>query len=435
MTLDRVRLAALVDYLAAAVAASLPWSTSATSILVTLWIIAVAMTLDGASLQEAALMPAAAIPIALLALAAAGMLWADVDWTERLSGLVPFLKLLVIPLLFVQFGRAGRGETALAAFFASACVLLAFSWLLALMPQFPWPAKFYGVPVKDYIIQSGVFALCSFALADRAIAAWGKSRTKSLFLAGAALIFICNIVFIAVGRTSLAAIAVLFALFGIRHFKRRALAAFIAAGLALAVVAWSTSPYLRFRVMHIAEELDSSHVSANDTSAGLRVGFWRMSLNIVRHAPLFGHGTGSTKAMLAQRAAADPTAPAGATNPHNQILATAIPLGLVGVVLLLAMWMAHFRMFLHPGHTAWIGLSVVAQNIVGSLFNSHLFDFTQGWLYVFGVGIAGGIVQRERRAFADSVLAESKATPAPAKTGDPAAAATLQGAAFPLSPE
>jgi hypothetical protein len=37
---------------------------------------------------------------------------------------------------------------------------------------------------------------------------------------------------------------------------------------------------------------------------------------------------------------------------------------------------------------------IVTQNIVGSLFNSHLFDFTQGWLYVIGVGVAAGAVQR-----------------------------------------
>jgi O-antigen ligase len=394
MTLDRVRLAAFADYLAAAVLISLPWSTSATSILVAVWVVVVALTLDGTSLQRVGVMPAAALPIALAALAVGGMLWADVAWPERLSGVAPFLKLLAIPLLFIQFSRAGGGEMVLAAFFASACVLLALSWLLALVPQFPWPAKYYGVPVKDYIIQSGVFALCSVALLDRAFAVWGKSRAKSVLLAGAAFMFIANIVFIALGRTSLVVILGLFALLGIRHFERRALAGFVAVGLAVSAIAWSTSPYLRSRVTHIATELDSSRAPANETSAGLRVGFWKMSVNIVRDAPLLGHGTGSTQEMLAQRAAADPTAPVGATNPHNQVLATAIPLGLFGVVLLLAMWVAHFRMFLHPGHAAWIGLSVVAQNCIGSLFNSHIFDFTQGWLYAFGVGVAGGVMLR-----------------------------------------
>jgi hypothetical protein len=41
---------------------------------------------------------------------------------------------------------------------------------------------------------------------------------------------------------------------------------------------------------------------------------------------------------------------------------------------------------------------VVVQNIVGSAFNSHLFDFLQGWTYVVGVGVAGGMMLRARRS-------------------------------------
>jgi hypothetical protein len=215
-----------------------------------------------------------------------------------------------------------------------------------------------------------------------------------MILIGLAFIFIINILFIASARTTLVVIAVLFVLLGLRHFESRALAAFMAAVVTLGVVAWSASPYLRFRVMHLVEELDSSRANEIDNPAGARVQFWKMSLKIVHDAPFIGHGTGSTKALFAQIAGTDPMASGAATNPHNQVLAVAIPLGLVGVVLLLAMWVAHFLMFLVPGHAAWISVSVVTQNIVGSLFNSHLLDFAQGWLYVFGVGIAGGIILR-----------------------------------------
>jgi O-antigen ligase len=34
----------------------------------------------------------------------------------------------------------------------------------------------------------------------------------------------------------------------------------------------------------------------------------------------------------------------------------------------------------------------VVQNIFTSLFNSHIFDFHEGWMYVLGVGVAGGMV-------------------------------------------
>ena len=40
---------------------------------------------------------------------------------------------------------------------------------------------------------------------------------------------------------------------------------------------------------------------------------------------------------------------------------------------------------------------VVLQNILSSLFNSHLFDFQAGWIYVLGVGVAGGMVLAARR--------------------------------------
>jgi O-antigen ligase len=394
MKLDRVHLAALADHLAAAAAISLPWSTSATSILVPLWAAAAFATLDGAALRRMALTPAATLPVALVALAVAGALWSEAGWPERLSGLTPFIKLLMIPLALAQFSRSGRGETVLAAFFASACALLAVSWTLGLVPQILWPVSAPGVPVKDYIFQSGEFTLCGFAALDRAIASWRRSPVAAALLAGLALLFLGNIVFVALGRTSIVVIGVLFALLGLRHFERRALAAFVAAGVAIAAVAWTASPYLRSRVTHLAAELDGSVTDLDVNSAGLRLGFWKMSLIAIGEAPLLGHGAGATETVFARIAASDRAAPRGATNPHNQIFATAIPLGLAGAALLLAMWTAHAGIFAGRGPVAWIGLSIVTQSFVGSLFNSHLSDFSHGWLYVIGVGAAGGMMLR-----------------------------------------
>jgi hypothetical protein len=56
------------------------------------------------------------------------------------------------------------------------------------------------------------------------------------------------------------------------------------------------------------------------------------------------------------------------------------------------MWLVHLLLFRGDGLVAWIGLLVVVQNIFTSLFNSHIFDFNEGWMYVLGVGIAGGMV-------------------------------------------
>jgi hypothetical protein len=58
------------------------------------------------------------------------------------------------------------------------------------------------------------------------------------------------------------------------------------------------------------------------------------------------------------------------------------------------MWISHFSLFRGTGFVAWLGIVIVLQNVVSSLFNSHLFDFFHGWLYVFGVGIVGGMALR-----------------------------------------
>ncbi|HEX7563151.1 MAG TPA: ligase, partial [Bradyrhizobium sp.] len=84
-------------------------------------------------------------------------------------------------------------------------------------------------------------------------------------------------------------------------------------------------------------------------------------------------------------------------NPHNQTLNVAIQWGAVGVVALYAMWLLHLLLFRGEGLATWIGLMVVVQNIFTSLFNSHLFDFNPGWMYVLGVGVAGGMMLRESR--------------------------------------
>ena len=100
--------------------------------------------------------------------------------------------------------------------------------------------------------------------------------------------------------------------------------------------------------------------------------------------------------LLTPASARDNDAAAFATvNPHNQMLVVAIQLGLIGTVTLLAMWVAHLRLFRGEGLISWIGLVAVVENMVGSLFNSHLSDFAQGWLYVFAVGVLGGMALRQ----------------------------------------
>jgi O-antigen ligase len=163
---------------------------------------------------------------------------------------------------------------------------------------------------------------------------------------------------------------------------------------------WMSSPYLRHRVSAAVEEAQAYGASNVNTSVGLRLEYWKKSVVFIAEAPLIGHGTGTIPALF-RRDATEGAAPVlMTTNPHSQILAVGVELGLVGAVAVVAMWLAHFALFRAGTLVAWFGLLVVTYNVVSSLFNSHLFDFSQGWLYVFGVGITGGMVLRAADAAA-----------------------------------
>src|SRR5262245_61977648 len=159
-TVRAPRLGQIADGLVTAVAVSLPWSTSATGVLIVLWLLALIPTLDAASVRREVLSVAGGLPVLLWALGVIGMLWADVSWSERIAGLSGFHKLLFIPLLLAQFRRSGQAKWAILGFLASSVVLLIVSWALVLTPGLTWRGhKSLGVPVKDYIMQSVIFAI------------------------------------------------------------------------------------------------------------------------------------------------------------------------------------------------------------------------------------------------------------------------------------
>jgi hypothetical protein len=70
---------------------------------------------------------------------------------------------------------------------------------------------------------------------------------------------------------------------------------------------------------------------------------------------------------------------------------------MLGAAILMTLWVAHLALFRDGGLLSWIGIVIVLQNIVSSLFNSHLSDSFHGWLYVFGFGVVGGMILRERQ--------------------------------------
>ena len=380
-----------IDILAAMTAASLPWSTTAPAVFIVLWLIVLVPTVDWQAFGRLLAHPACVLPLVFFTLALIGVLWSDGGWSDGLRGVKPVAKLLLIPFLFYHFQRSQRADWAFIAFLVSCTLLMLLSWVVLFVPAFKITVTASaGVPVKNYIDQSQEFALCAFALMPVVLACFlSRQQIAAIGCAGLLLAFFANMLFVASARTALIYIPVLLALFAALHLKRRAsLALFAAAAVAMTLV-WSTSPYLRKRVGNIAVEYQDFQNNAVSSTAQ-RLDFWGKSVRFFADAPVVGHGTGSTRHLFERDAVGHTGLSAEVVdNPHNQTLNVAVQWGLLGVFILYAMWLQHLVLFRGAGLANWIGLVVVVQNIVSSLFNSHLFDFHEGWIYVLGVGIAG----------------------------------------------
>jgi hypothetical protein len=384
------------DILVTAIAAALPWSTTAASAFITLWFIIVIPTLDWNEFVESLAHPACALPIVICALAVVGTLWSDGSWPERLHGTKPVLKLLLIPLLLCHFQRSPRGTWVFIGFLGSCVLLMILSWIVLFYPTLKLtPTASAGVPVKNYIDQSQEFAACAFIIGLPALIAIRRRRLATAFCwLGLIMAFVANMLFVASARTALLYMPVLLVLFAVRHLNLGAALGLFAGAAVASVLIWTTSPYLDKRVADIAVEYHGYETNTLASTAQ-RLNYWRKSVTFYAQAPLFGHGTGAIKRLFERDAVGQSGLRAEVVNnPHNQTLAMALQWGLAGVIALYAMWYSHLVLFTKNGLAAWTGIVIVVQNFVSSLLNSHLFDFSEGWMYVLGVGVAGGMALR-----------------------------------------
>lgn len=396
----RARLQTAADGLAILLIATLPVSTSATGILAGLWAVCLLPTMTAVEWRRILSVPAAYLPVSLVLLGAVGMLWADVSWDERLAGFGSFPKLLAIPLLMTQFARAPLwASRALAGFLLVCAVILLLTAIFYVWPSLYWRDFFtFPAPFKNVPTQSNEFTTCIFVLLFLAAelvrnGRYGRAALVLLLCVG----FLAAIVFVATGRTSLVVAVALLPLLCFKLFNRRTAIWVLGSAGAMCVALWFIAPNLHQRTTALIEEARSYQASGALTSSGERLEFWKKSLGAIARAPMFGHGTGSIAEQMRIETQGQTGPYATVTlNPHQQTLAVAVQLGIVGAMVLWAMWLSNLAVFRGPTLAAWVGVVVVVQTIVGSLFNSHLFDFTQGWFYVLGFGIAAGEMMRTR---------------------------------------
>jgi O-antigen ligase len=148
------------------------------------------------------------------------------------------------------------------------------------------------------------------------------------------------------------------------------LAAGILAAALLAGSLYLGSGIVRERLQEVEQE---SSAQGELTSSALRIRYLKNSLDLVLERPLLGFGTGAFSSAYQDWVA-----------PHNEFLRLGVTGGLTGmglfIWLLLAQWRCADR--LAPQQRA-LAQALVATMAVGCLFNSFLYDHTEGHLWAF----------------------------------------------------
>ena len=389
---------------AIATAFTLPFSTSGEAIAVSVFSVLAVLTMDYTRLAAVLRKPQAYLPLALFALILIGVLWSMLPLGSAIKWVGPYAKLLLIPLVMATAFTPKQALQIGYGFLAGCVLMLALSYLYFLWPTGPWSwFKSPGVPFKDNAVQSECFGLCAFGLSLAASRLWNQvERWRVIAIAVLAALFFADIFMLYISKTgALTAAALLGLLLLLIGGWRRGLLIAVAV-LAIAALALTVSKPAQQRLAEIVVDMkagNSGSTSMETVSTASRLDFWRKAVEFVRAAPLLGHGTGSIRPLYQTLEATRPS-PYGeaVADPHNQVLHTVLQVGLVGGLLLLAMWAAHGWMFFGRNIASALGLAVVLQHVIGSMFNSHLSQVTQGMLYCTAVGLLGSLLLRARRA-------------------------------------
>jgi O-antigen ligase len=179
------------------------------------------------------------------------------------------------------------------------------------------------------------------------------------------------------GRTGQLIFLLLAVLFFLQVFSFRTALILGIATLTAFVVFLFFSPHAGRFFEGINESINFYHnaSSVEETSMGLRLGFWRDTLTIIWQSPWFGEGIGGLPYRVQQIFPGR----SSLVNPHNEYLLITSQLGIPGLLLFLAFLVSILRrVTCLPQTQRWLLQGVWLALLISCIFNSSIFDHTEG---------------------------------------------------------
>lgn len=318
-----------------------------------------------------------------------GSLYAESDWPGRLQTLSSWKKLLYAFILLGMFQTAEwqrRFVNCYAGAMVVSAVIGLVLWWFDLIVRPSNGAIYAGIFMTNHATQSMAFVAatlcCIFLLHDAE-----KPRMK-YFLWAAIGLLLFNIFFISTARSSYIAlpVAAIFAVVSIHGYRKLPQIAALAAIVALAF--GLTSSTLRERVKLAMDEQANYQTSAGETSVGVRMIFYKNTLELIREKPWLGYGTSSFKPVYSAHAAAkyQDWRAVSTGDPHNQYMFVWLENGVFGLLLFLAYIYIGIRQGLKNPPYGTIAASFLIAIAASSLFNSHFKTYAEGYMLAFFLG-------------------------------------------------
>ncbi|MGH7148481.1 MAG: O-antigen ligase family protein [Nitrospiraceae bacterium] len=384
----------VAGWAAAALGFSLPISTSLDGIL--LVVALVAWTISGTFTELPRIVRQNRLPLLLpgfFVLVAFGMVHGLAPFSERAKHLWKYDDFL-LPLVFIPlFVDPDVRERGLWGFGVSMVLTLILS-LLGAAGWTPAVSWFHGNQENATVFRHEIthnllmaFAALLFAgVAVRQRVPWRRYGSGLL-----ALFAVADVFMFVQGRTGQVVLSALIVLWCERRFGARGLFVGVAAVSILVAVSYVVSPVFHARVEKTATEMEEAQVETVapvTSSVGIRVEWYKNTVNLIAAHPMVGVGTGSFARAYAEMVM-DPAA-VKPSHPHNQYLLTAAELGVAGAGLLAALFGILWWRFRRAGGDLYgeLGQGVVIAMAIGCVFNSLLVDHTEGLFFAWMISAA-----------------------------------------------
>jgi len=346
----------------------------------------------------------------LLALAymALSVLWSAVGPVEALWSWSRHARILTILILLCLIANLAEARAALRVFVWGQLFVVLSAWMLVLKLPVPWATgawqgsfAVYSSYLEQGISQAVLVALLWF---QRDHVFGPRGRWLALGLAVATAVLTIGLMPGRSGHVVLLGVLT-FALF--HQLPRRFRWAVLLAPMLGVVLMFQLSTTFRERMTKVGSEVAMHRQgSAQETSSGARLEYWRASLQAITEQPLLGHGAGSwNQAYLRLKGPQVSSLYDTASDPHQLFLLWAVEGGLLGLALLCAvlatLWRYGSRLAATDGHALQ---AMVLALVISGLFNSMIYGIGMGDFFCIGLGIlaalgrdSAGIVERQQR--------------------------------------